>query len=249
MMLLNDSEIEQMVALGRERDVEVCLFVRPRGGWDIGVQSTSAAGGGAAAVLRGADQLVYGSRTSSGAATSAYAACWWPTSANCRASAGYGSTAHLPPDLEIKASISMPTANPAAAGVLEDLGVITINQPIDLTLARWRRSEARSTRLWTSMWRAPTTSAACSATTRSRPLCARRLPRISSSRYGTRRRCIPRSASCRRGGGDRTRARPAGGDRSFRAPPALSRGQSRPRADDDVGPDIGAAGRTITYKY
>jgi hypothetical protein len=42
----------------------------------------------------------------------------------------------LPPDLEIKASISMPTANPAAARVLEDLGVTTINLPIDLTLAQ-----------------------------------------------------------------------------------------------------------------
>ena len=42
----------------------------------------------------------------------------------------------LPPDLGIKASTSMPTANPAAARVLEDLGGTTINLPIDLTLAQ-----------------------------------------------------------------------------------------------------------------
>jgi len=42
----------------------------------------------------------------------------------------------LPEDLIIKASISLPTANPATARLLENLGVSTINLPLDLTLAQ-----------------------------------------------------------------------------------------------------------------
>jgi hypothetical protein len=42
----------------------------------------------------------------------------------------------LPADLEFKSSVSFPTANPATARLLEDLGVTTINIPIDLTLAQ-----------------------------------------------------------------------------------------------------------------
>jgi hypothetical protein len=42
----------------------------------------------------------------------------------------------LPSDLIIKASISLPTANPASARLLEDLGVSTINLPLDLSLAQ-----------------------------------------------------------------------------------------------------------------
>jgi hypothetical protein len=42
----------------------------------------------------------------------------------------------LPADLILKSSVSLPAANPATARVLEDLGVTTINLPIDLTLAQ-----------------------------------------------------------------------------------------------------------------
>ncbi|WP_419997516.1 U32 family peptidase [Streptomyces boninensis] len=136
MMLLSDAEIGEMVALGRRRQVEVCLFVGPRGGWDIGVQAASAAGGGAAAVLRGADQLAYGIED-------VIRGCELGVRSVLVADIGQlwvlgrlRKSGDLPQDLEIKASISMPTANPAAARVLEDLGVTTINLPVDLTLAQ-----------------------------------------------------------------------------------------------------------------
>src|SRR5262245_60924367 len=41
-MLQTDREIDQMVALGREHGIEVCLFVGPRANWDVGVQASSA---------------------------------------------------------------------------------------------------------------------------------------------------------------------------------------------------------------
>src|SRR5256714_14552206 len=35
-MMLSDGELDEMAALGRDRRVEVCLFLGPRGGWDTG---------------------------------------------------------------------------------------------------------------------------------------------------------------------------------------------------------------------
>lgn len=152
---------------------------------DVGRRRPS--GGRAAAVLRGADQLAYGIED-------VIRGCELGERSVLVADIGQlwvlgrmRQSGDLPPDLEIKASISMPTANPAAARVLEDLGVTTINLPIDLTLAQIAAIRGAVDTPSTSTWRAPTTSAAWSATTRSRPLCGRRLPSTSSSPYGTRR--------------------------------------------------------------
>ena len=35
-MLLTDEELDELAELGREHDVEVCLFLGPRGAWDAG---------------------------------------------------------------------------------------------------------------------------------------------------------------------------------------------------------------------
>ncbi len=136
MMLLTDAEIGQMVALGRERGVEVCLFVGPRAGWDIGVQVSSPAGAGMAGVLRGTEQLVY-------AIEDVRRGCELGVRSILIADVGQlwvlgrmKQAGDLPEDLIIKASISLPTANPAAARLLEDLGVSTINLPLDLSLAQ-----------------------------------------------------------------------------------------------------------------
>jgi hypothetical protein len=59
MLLLTDDEVRDMVALGRDHAVEVCLFTGPRAAWDIGVQATAPAGRVVAGSLRGADQLLY----------------------------------------------------------------------------------------------------------------------------------------------------------------------------------------------
>ena len=48
-MMLTDGEIEEMLSLGASSGVEVCLFLGPRGAWDIGGQAkVSAAVGGVA---------------------------------------------------------------------------------------------------------------------------------------------------------------------------------------------------------
>ena len=58
MMLLTDDDIREMVALGQEHGVEVCLFVGPRAAWDVGVQATAAAGRVVAGDPRGAEPTV-----------------------------------------------------------------------------------------------------------------------------------------------------------------------------------------------
>ena len=43
-MLQTDDEIRDMLAMGREHGIEVCLFVGPRANWDAGVQAASSWG-------------------------------------------------------------------------------------------------------------------------------------------------------------------------------------------------------------
>ncbi len=136
MMLLTDDEITEMVALGREHGVEVCLFVGPRAAWDVGVQATASAGRVVAGSLRGADQLAYGvedvlrgCRLGVGSILVGDTGQLWVLGRMKRSGA-------LPDDLEIKISISLPVTNPATARLLEDLGATTINLPIDLSLAQ-----------------------------------------------------------------------------------------------------------------
>jgi len=58
-MLQTDDEIRDMLALGRQHGIEVCLFVGPRAAWDTGIQASSSTGRVVGGSLRGADQLSY----------------------------------------------------------------------------------------------------------------------------------------------------------------------------------------------
>jgi hypothetical protein len=136
MMLLGDDEIAEMVALGREHAVEVCLFVGPRAAWDVGVQATAPAGRVAAGSLRGADQLAYGIEDVLRGCELGVRSILVADSGQLWVLGRMKRSGDLPADLEIKVSISLPVTNPATARLLEDLGATTINLPIDLTLAQ-----------------------------------------------------------------------------------------------------------------
>ena len=136
MLLLTDDEIGDMVALGRDRAIEVCLFVGPRAAWDVGVQVTAPSGRVVAGSLRGADQLAYGvedvlrgCRLGVRSILVADTGQLWVLGRMKRAG-------DLPADLEIKVSISLPVTNPATARLLEELGATTLNLPVDLSLAQ-----------------------------------------------------------------------------------------------------------------
>jgi Peptidase family U32 len=136
MLLLTDDELREMVALGRDRAIEVCLFVGPRAAWDVGVQVTAPSGRVVAGSLRGADQLAYGvedvlrgCRLGVRSILVADTGQLWVLGRMKRAG-------DLPADLEIKVSISLPVTNPATARLLEELGATTLNLPVDLSLAQ-----------------------------------------------------------------------------------------------------------------
>lgn len=135
-MLQTDAEIERMGALGREHDVEVCLFTGPRAAWDIGVQARSDTGRVVAASLRGVDQLVYGIEDVRHACELGIRSVLVADLGQLWVMGRMKKSGDLPADLVLKVSISLPTANPATARLLEDLGATTINLPVDLTLAQ-----------------------------------------------------------------------------------------------------------------
>jgi hypothetical protein len=135
-MMQTDAEIEEMVALGAEHDIEVCLFVGPRASWDVGVQVTASSGAVAAGTLRGADQLVYGIEDVVRAVGLGLRSVLVADVGQLWVLGRMKRSGDLPADLILKSSVSLPAANPATARLLEDLGVTTINLPIDLTLAQ-----------------------------------------------------------------------------------------------------------------
>jgi len=131
-MMLTDAELTAMAELGRERGVEVSLFLGPRGAWDTGGQSfaTSAVGVTArgdagvetclAEVNRG---LAHGIRS--------FLVGDLGVLATLGRMRGAGD---LPPDLVLKTSVLLPCTNGATARTLQELGATTINVSTDLSV-------------------------------------------------------------------------------------------------------------------
>jgi Peptidase family U32 len=136
MMLLTDDEITEMVALGEGAGVEVCLFVGPRAGWDVGIQVTTPSGRVAAGALRGTEQLVYGIEDIKRGCELGVRSILVADVGQLWVVGRMKRSGDLPSDLEIKTSISFPATNPATCRLLEDLGATTVNLPVDLSLAQ-----------------------------------------------------------------------------------------------------------------
>ena len=142
-MLLTDAEIGEMLAIGTERDTEVCLFLGPRGTWDIGA-STRSLSGGAGPRARGDDQLRQ-------CIADAHRAAELGVRNLLVADEGVLWTLHeqrtngeLPPDIRFKISVLIGPVNPAAYRVMAALGGDSINVPSDLTIAQTAEIRAAS---------------------------------------------------------------------------------------------------------
>jgi hypothetical protein len=133
-MLQTDEEIGRMVALGRARGIEVCLFVGPRANWDVGAQAGSAAGRVLGSALRGSDQLGYGIEDVLHATTLGIRSVLVADVGQLMVLGRMKMAGDLPPDFVLKVSVTLAAANPATARVLEDLGATSINLPVDLSL-------------------------------------------------------------------------------------------------------------------
>lgn len=129
-MLLTDGDLDELVELGREHDVEVCLFLGPRGAWDAGGQAL--ANEAAAGVARGAEAV-------EACVAEARRACAHGIRSLLVGDVGVldvlarlRQDGLLPSDLIFKTSAILCAANPATAAVLERIGADTINVATDL---------------------------------------------------------------------------------------------------------------------
>ena len=133
-MLQTDEEIREMLALGAEHGIEVCLFVGPRANWDTGSQASSTAGRVIGSSLRGADQLVYGIEDVLHGVELGLKSILVADPGQLQILGEMKKSGDLPADFVLKISVTLAAANPATARLMEDLGATSINLPVDLSL-------------------------------------------------------------------------------------------------------------------
>jgi hypothetical protein len=133
-MLQTDEEIREMLALGAEHGIEVCLFVGPRANWDTGSQASSTAGRVIGSSLRGADQLVYGIEDVLHGLALGLKSILVADLGQLQILGEMKRAGDLPADFVLKISVTLAAANPATARLMEDLGATSINLPVDLSL-------------------------------------------------------------------------------------------------------------------
>jgi len=129
-MLLTDDELDELADLGRDHDVEVCLFLGPRGSWDAGGQAMATES--AAGVARGPEGV-------EACVAEARRACAHGIRSLLVGDVGVldvlvrlRQDGMLPADLIFKTSAILCAANPATAALLDRLGADTINVATDL---------------------------------------------------------------------------------------------------------------------
>jgi hypothetical protein len=135
-MLLTRAEISEMARIGRDHQIEVCLFIGPRATFDTGGQTASSAGKVIGLQHRGAEQLVY-------ALEDVKRACGLGIRSVLPADLGLiwvinemKKKGELPNNLVVKSSVTLPAPNPATARLFEQAGVNTLNISTDLSPAQ-----------------------------------------------------------------------------------------------------------------
>jgi hypothetical protein len=143
-MLLGESELREMAAMGAESGIEVSLFTGPREGWDVGAHARSADGAAHAGQVRGVRGLAY-------AVEDIARACEAGIRSFLIADAGLldllrdmQRAGELPRDCVWKISVMMAPSNPAGLRVLERLGATTVNIASDTTVLQLSEMRAAS---------------------------------------------------------------------------------------------------------
>lgn len=131
-MMLTDDEIREMVELGEAHDVEVCLFLGPRGSWDIGGQAkVSAAVGG---VARGNEMVAASLCDAFRAVRLGVRSLLVGDLGVLELLGDLKKDGSLPSDLVLKTSVLMPLANAPTAALYERAGATSLNVSTDLPL-------------------------------------------------------------------------------------------------------------------
>lgn len=144
-MLLTDEELDEMASLGRQRGIEISLFVGPRAGWDTGAMAYSTAGKIVAPKARGMDQLVHAVEDVKRALEHGIKSVLVTDEGLLLVLGKMRDAGELPQDLILKGSVMLGAANPASVRLLQDLGLTTFNTPTDLSLAQLAAIRAATT--------------------------------------------------------------------------------------------------------
>jgi hypothetical protein len=133
--MLSDAEIVSMVETCQAHDVELCLFLGPRGTWDVGGAALSA-GGSIGPRVRGGDQLRYSLDDARRAADLGVRCLLVADEGVLWALHELRAAGHLPADLTLKVSALSAPLNPASFALLERIGADSINVHSDLSVGQ-----------------------------------------------------------------------------------------------------------------
>ena len=134
--MLSDDEISEMVRIGADRNIEVCLFTTPRAGFDIGGAWNAPVGKFIQWQVRGADQLRYSLDDIYRAVDLGIRSVLIADVGLIKIINDLRACGDLPAELMVKSSAVMMPANPASAKLMEDLGSDTVNVSTDLSVAQ-----------------------------------------------------------------------------------------------------------------
>ena len=144
-MLLRESELEEMAALGAAAGIEVSLFVGPREGYDIGAHARTPDGSAHAGQLRGLRGLRYAAEDVARAAECGIRSFLIADLGLLGLVTEMQRAGELPAETIWKISVLMAPSNPLALRELERLGASTANIPSDVTVEQLRELRAAST--------------------------------------------------------------------------------------------------------
>ena len=132
-MLITEKELDEMALMASDNGIEISLFVGPREGWDIGVQSRAADGPALAGQLRGTRQLRYGVEDVLRATEHGIRGFLIADLGLLEVLVGMQKAGDLPASTVWKISAMLAPSNPIAMRQMERMGASTVNVPSDLT--------------------------------------------------------------------------------------------------------------------
>ncbi|WP_257350086.1 U32 family peptidase [Pseudalkalibacillus decolorationis] len=135
-MLLTDQEIQEMCQICNDRNMELSLFVGPRGTWDISAQPFTTAGQVTALRHEGADQLVYAIEDLKRGASLGLRGALVADEGLLLLTKEMKKQGILPKNFIVKVSVQMMASNPVSIKLMQDLGADTYNVPTALTLPK-----------------------------------------------------------------------------------------------------------------
>lgn len=135
-MLLTDDEIREMGRLCASRNMELSLFVGPRGTWDISPMPLTTAGKAGGIRHEGMDQLVYAIEDLKRAASLGIRGALVGDEGLVLLTKKMKEKGLLPQNFVVKCSVQMMASNPVSIRMLQDCGANTYNLPTGLTLPK-----------------------------------------------------------------------------------------------------------------